>query len=413
MKTITILITIICFGLTGMSPALAHEVTISDIDFKIHNSFHVQHPRTKKQMLIKPKKGRVVKIVGQNKWAFVVQIYDKGVPHKGKYHVAKKWARKALNIQAALQVARMNDVVKEATNPPIAECTTNTVEPIHNPIDDDQDDDAVLAESTPVKEEELIDPEDKEEVVLDVSGYRPGCEALAKGKAVSAQDKEKLTQCVRSIRRAVSEGARKSNGNLDRATAFKNLYSKLRPEEQRFAAMIFTAQGEAAVLVRGNPPAIQEMQAVMKVVENRKNDANRRAGSEKYNELDIVLQPLQFSMYNSNDNGWKRSLDSGVSENFNNPIDAFIGFENATFAPKPQVDQVYHYHTNYVNPDWTRSNKAMRITADGRTTRAAPAGYNEGTSSGRAQIMKSYSRVRHIFFHNLPWGNKPRTPWRS
>jgi hypothetical protein len=416
MKTFKIILTTICLVLTGIivPQAQANNVSISDIDFSIHNSFHVQHPRTKKQMVIKPKKGRVVKIIGQNDWAFVVQIYDKGVPHKGKYLVAKKWARRALNMQAAIQVAKMNKIVKEATNAPVTECNVESVQPIHNPIDDDGDDDEVMASTTPVQEDELLDEEDKVEVTVDTAGFKAGCEVLTKAKGIAAEDRTKLLQCVNSIRKVVSENARNANGTLNRNLAFKNLYSKLKPEEQRFASMIFTAQGEAAAIVTGTPPSIQEYQSVMKVVENRKNNANQRAGHEKYNELDMALQPAQFSMYNSNDNGWKNVLDPGVKINFNNSVNAFISYENAVFAPKPQVDQVYHYHTNYVNPDWKQSGKAMRMTVDGKVTRNSPAGFDENTAAGRNEIKRKFSRIRHIFYHNIAWNNKPqKNQWRN
>ena len=121
---------------------------------------------------------------------------------------------------------------------------------------------------------------------------------------------------------------------------------------------------------------------------------NRRASRKPFNELDVVLDPWQFSMYNSNDPGWRRSLDIDHRTNFSTAIHSYIKFVGSDIEPKPEVDRVYHYHANYVSPDWKVSNKKIAVTVDGKE-------------------VKGGSRTKHYFYRDIAWSKNPRTPWRS
>ena len=105
------------------------------------------------------------------------------------------------------------------------------------------------------------------------------------------------------------------------------MFDRLNNYEQRFIAMIFTSFGEA----RGLKPVQANLTKVMKVLENRRVDANRR-GLSKFNELDAALQPWQFSMYNENDVNWRKALDASPhSGAMQDSIKAFINFQEEDF----------------------------------------------------------------------------------
>jgi hypothetical protein len=356
------------------------DIDIRSIDFEVYKSFHVQNPRTSRQRVIAPKRNRVVKILGEKQgWAYVVRIFDNGKPVGGDYLVAKKWARKALNIQAALHAVRINDEVRNALQPPVAPC------------------ELAEEEIQRVRAEELAPTiVDEPPVVVDRGTWKPGCEVLSKGKSLTeGADTSSLLQCVRSIQLSITNGGRVSR----RAILFRNMYKNLNPEEQRFAAMIFTAQGEASILANQSTPHLNELMVVMKTLENRKNDSNanrnRRARRKApFNELDVALDHMQYSMYNANDSNWKRVLLRESGRDFSNAVTAFIQYQTANFQPKPEVEDVRHYHANYSNPNWLVRSKRVNMSVNG----------NEATGKGN---------VRHIFYQDIVWSRSPRIDWRS
>lgn len=369
--------------------AHSSDVDISSIEFDIYKTFDVINAKTGKQSRITPKQNKKIKIVGKNKWAYVIKVVDsQGNLSAGSYLVAHKWARRALNIQAALHAARLQKEIENSTLPPEPDCKSCGIDVDSNPQQ-------VKAE--PVVQEDLVDPEEKDvPVVTDGTKWKPGCEVLADEKKLKEQDAKTLFQCIRSIQSAINQGARDSRGRLIRSKVFKNLYSRLNKKEQKFAAFIFTSHGEASSLAVKNPPKYEEMIAIMKVIDNRMNAANsyRRATRKPFNQLDVVLDRSQFSMYNKNDPNWKRCLDIDRRENFSVAIHSFIKYQQSDLKPKPEVDRLYHYHTNYVSPGWKRNSKRVPVSVDGKQV--------NGTS-----------RVKHYFYRDIAWSRNPKTDWRN
>lgn len=210
--------------------------------------------------------------------------------------------------------------------------------------------------------------------------WLPGCEVLQK-RNFRDSDQRQLQTCFSSIQNAVL------SGNTSRGTAFTRMYSRLNEAEQRFLAMTLTAMGEI-------PPsfAIEEMQIVMKVIDNRVDYAHSR-GKRNANALDVALQPWQFSMYNSNIPLWRTQLRQGSNSRHRaNAIRAFIGYQNANFRPPGEINRVYHYHANYVRPNWRNSNKVTRPLVNGVGLR------QRGT--------------RHIFYRDIAWSFRHNS-WSS
>ncbi len=383
------LLLIFLITLPFLARAHSDDVNISNIEFDIYKSFDVINAKTGKQSKITPKQNKKIKIVGKNKWAYVIKIVDPyGNQSSSSYLVAHKWARRALNIQAALHAARLQKEIEQSTMPPVADCKSCGVDVDSNP-------EAVRAE--PVTQDDLVSPDEKDvPVITSNTQWKPGCELLADEKNLKSSDTRKLFQCIRSIQAAINRGARDSRGRLDRSKVFKNLYGRLNKQEQKFAAFIFTSHGEASSLAVRNPPKHEEMIAVMKVIDNRMNASNnnRRATRKPFNQLDVALDRSQFSMYNKNDPNWRRVLDIDRRENFNVAIESFIKYQQGNLQPKPEVDRVYHYHTNYVSPNWKSNSKRVAISVDGKTV--------NGTS-----------RVKHYFYRDIAWSRNPKTDWRN
>lgn len=373
----------------------AHSHSVIGIDFETVRTFEGLNVKTGRNVTFAPHSYRTVRIVGENKWAYRVKVFDRGQDRGEEYFVAKKWGRRALNIQAALHAAKINETLRNAGKAPEEDCCDQNV--FHDPTE-------------PVTIFESMRPVARPSVEQVQGNWKAGCGVLANESQLTNVHQKELEKCILSIQHAIVQGARNRNGSLNRAAVFRNLYRKLNPSEQKFAAMIFTAQGEAQIITRGQPPQLQEMSSVMKVVENRMNASNRKGRT--FNQLDVVLDPMQFSMYNANDQSWRRVLDPGRSESYSNAVGAYLQFLKADFQPKPDIDRVYHYHANYVLPNWESQRKIITPVVDGKKTRPAPSGYNERTRSGRRQIAKSFSRVRHIFYKDIAWSRRPQTPWR-
>lgn len=376
-----------------LASSYAQELT--GINFETVRSFEGLDVKSGRTVKFTARESRTVVITGENNWAYRVKVFDGGVDLGREYFVAKKWARRALNIQAALYANKMNESLKNTGSPPKTQCCDpNTFDNHDNSL-------SIFEELTPQGKSNLSQTQ---------GNWRAGCSVLSNERALSSAHQERLEECIDSIQNSITKDARNKNGSLNRSLVFKNLYKKLNPVEQRFAALVFTAQGEAEIITRGKPPQIQEMSSVMKVVENRKIASSQK--NRDFNELDIALDPMQFSMYNANDPSWKRVLDPGRSDSYTNAVAAYIQFVNADFQPRPDIDRVYHYHANYVMPDWEERSQQITPIVNGVKTRLRPAGYNERSPAGRAEIAKSFSRVRHIFYKDIAWSKTPKTPWR-
>ncbi|EQC42970.1 cell wall hydrolase [Bacteriovorax sp. BSW11_IV] len=237
-------------------------------------------------------------------------------------------------------------------------------------------------------DEEVEDENVKEEDIAALSKSRKGCESLY--SVVMVKTVDDLMMCYQSLRAAVIEDAivkcspqsKQKAPCIDRKKAFSNMYTKLSPQEQSFLAMTMTAQGEAGILA----PPIEEMMMVMKVIQNRKEYANSRSIYRDANELDVVLQPWQFSMYNANDPNWSRVLKSDPNKNkhVRYAVEAFVNYDKSNFTPSSVFDDVWHYHTNYVSPDWsTPSMQARNIEVNG--------------------IAPKKTNPRHLFLQNVAW----------
>lgn len=214
------------------------------------------------------------------------------------------------------------------------------------------------------------------------NNWLPGCDVLS-GR-ISENSKNKLDQCLNSIKQTLSGGKRLRAS--DRTKVFPLFYSKLNPTEQEFLGHIVTSIGEAGVLA----PPIEEMVAIMMILENRKDYAKSK-GFSNANVLDAALQPSQFSMYNRGAHHWSDALNRENSDNqTQHALDAFIKLKNTTLTPT--LRRVYHYHTNSVHPDWKTPSKVVPITLNGVSLR----------KSGK----------RHIFYRDIGWSFR-NNPWSN
>ncbi|MCB0406647.1 MAG: hypothetical protein KDD34_00505 [Bdellovibrionales bacterium] len=185
-----------------------------------------------------------------------------------------------------------------------------------------------------------------------VNGYLPGCQALAQ-KDLSAQHQDMLKQCSQSIKEAVASVSRNSSGGIDRSLWMCNVMAQLNPEEQEFAAMLFTAVGEGSIFLTSKEtgePKYKELAFIMKVIENRTTLLKEKMGNQ-YTSIDVALAPDQFSMYNKNFFNQFRHLFEPKSHKsdklYDGAIKAFLALKENKIQPQPQVDHMY----NYYNPN--------------------------------------------------------------
>jgi len=386
---------------------------IEELRFEIIRSFDVINERTGKRAKISSRGNTKVRIIGKRNSNFRIKLEVNGIDSGNVYLVDKYWLKRALNMQAAYNAMMLQRTVDEVTNSPTVDCVENDADQIADQQNIPTNDE--VEEVQPIQvvvAEDLF--EDPEPIVANNSVWKPGCEVLEDKKTLDPSNTSQynsLKKCIRSIQNSVTR-----NGTIqDRGRIFRNLYRNLRPEEQHFAAMIFTAQGEAAVLVQDrngeNKEHLEEPLMVMKVINNRVRNANRdrrRQGrSESINALDVALDPWQFSMYNANERGWKRAIQPGYNVNYKNMIKAYMKFNHSDFQPDPEVNHVYHYHANYMLPSdsaWGRGFRAnhknweLDVSVDGERLRESNPNYDEGSSSDRSRIARSWKLWRHRFY---------------
>ena len=195
MKNWTIFSLLFLLVLWDIGQAKGADVDIRTIEFDIYKTFDVINSRTGRKSRIRPSRNRKVKIVGKNKWAYEIKLTDaNGNPEGATYLVAQKWARRALNIQAALHAARLKQVVDQSTQPPQADCKSCGIDEDSVPTPTSRD--------SVVTSEDLIEPDEKDvPVVTDNRNWKPGCEVLAKGNDLKSADSDQLFKCVRSIQK--------------------------------------------------------------------------------------------------------------------------------------------------------------------------------------------------------------------
>ncbi|RZF21047.1 hypothetical protein DAY19_13795 [Halobacteriovorax vibrionivorans] len=395
---------------------------ISDVQFDVVRSFDILDPDTGYSHRIDaPKPGSdkkiKVRVVGQNSWAYRIKLEIDGVEQDKVYQVTKRYLKQALDMASAYNYLRLNRTIGEVGKPPVAPC-----------IDGEA--------PRPVFVDEIF--EEPKNIVTSNEQWKPGCEVLEDRSKLSSEDSEqrsKLGQCIRSIQNSITR-----QGSLgDRGQIFRNLYRYLRPEEQHFAAMVFTAQGEAGILARdinGGDRHPEEMMMIMKVINNRVRNANddaaRRGREGDKTALDIALDPMQFSMYNQGEDNWRQMTYPGRNQEFETAIDAYMKFGSADFKPKPDVDHVYHYHANWMLPTdgaWgegfraNQDNWELNVKVNDNLLRQPNPMYNENNASDRRKIARSWKRQRHIFYKPIDtdgqivdgddWHWTVKTPFRS
>lgn len=370
---------------------------ISDIRFDVVKSFDVLDPSNGYSHNIKPpgkndSKSVKVQIVGKSKWAYHIKLEVDGVSKPKIYHVTKKYLKSALDLSTAYNLISLNSTIRTVGDP------------LNDPCDN---------QTSSIHGSDVF--EDPEPIVVSGSTWKPGCEVLSDRAVLdpeSSEHKAKLSQCAKSIQNSITR-----RGSITgRGEIFRNMYKNLRPEEQHFMAMIFTAEGEAGILVQDiNNRSIkhpEEMMMVMKVINNRvkniNSDREKRSQDADMNALDVVLDPWQFSMYNANEDNWKRMVQPGRNQNFDTAISAYLKFNTADFKPKPDVDHVYHYHANYMLPpdrawgDGFRANHKdweISVTVDDKHLRQANPMYDEGSASDRRAISRGgWKFHRHRFY---------------
>lgn len=329
--------------------------------------------------------GSKLRVLSQEKGKmYKVQAFDEDGNYLGIFHTSKKFADQALNWTSVRHSLGMLQESRNAGWVPDMHCnygiqlytdTTAANNPHVQPVVVRQDqftDDYVAdlesrhsstvdgdvrprarpvrisGSTTPVDNSSNADLPERTSPPRDYNGeFHPGCEVL-KNDPLSADDKEKMKECIQSIRDVIASGdARNPDGSLHRENTYSNMFKYLNPVEQSFAAKIFTSIGEVEVLKNE-----ADYMSIMKVLENRAHFAREKSGDE-YNELDAALAEWQFSMYNKAEPGWRRLLDPGKnidSGSIDMALNAMIKLESTDTR---KYDNVYMYHADYVTPrDW-------------------------------------------------------------
>lgn len=201
------------------------------------------------------------------------------------------------------------------------------------------------------------------------AGYLPGCEALAVKDGPTRAHRDELSQCISSIKKAVASVSRDKDGGLNRAKWMCNVMAQLNPQEQQFAAMVFTAGVEAGMVATSShtgEPGWKETMFVQKVMLNRTRQLQSDHGKQ-HNAMDVALAYKQFSMYNKsefnkfrhyfepNSNRGKKQLDMAV--------ESFIALHERPelLQPQPQIERM----DSYFSPYGMLSGSSR--TSDGRT----------------------------------------------
>ncbi|MCR9206317.1 MAG: hypothetical protein NXH75_17175, partial [Halobacteriovoraceae bacterium] len=234
------------------------------------------------------------------------------------------------------------------------------------------------------------------------SRQTPACNVIRAGTEASdhhpgtGYTKENLMNCIKAIQdyilTDIPQPIPTSNDNRLaelRNTVLGRLF-ELPNEEQEFAAAIFTLDGEVGHHSRDNP---MEGLMVLKTLQNRRDNANGiqdalqacrdnhsdpaerstcmgEANSDStFNLLDISLDRMQFSMYNSPelDGNWHVKFGTKEDPQFTDAIDTFFnykGVEEWTINGNSDasIHEIYHYHTTASHPDWRRDSMQLSIS---------------------------------------------------
>lgn len=215
--------------------------------------------------------------------------------------------------------------------------------------------------------------------------FHPSCEVL-NVKPNTQEHYDQIVTCFNNLREVIKKAGTDKYGNLNRDLTFKALFTELNKKEQRFMAMVMTSFGEAGILSSFGE---QEITTVMKVIDNRTQMAREQKGN-KISELDVALEPSQFSMYNANKNHWKEALNTNQKHKWmQRSLKAYINYQSTKFEPKPDVDEMVYYHANFVSPSWSRNAPQLNVMANGQIPDGGPLRY-----SGKIK------HIQHRFFTN-------------
>lgn len=176
----------------------------------------------------------------------------------------------------------------------------------------------------------------------------------------------------------------KLNAGTMKRKFVKQLVQKFGPEKAGKIMAALTGFGEAPDR-ENSETQIAEIAVVLKVIENRasanyNNEYNRTlrdigVSKSADSRLTTVLSDAQFSVWNDNDNSLIRILSYSPDAK-NNLMDrrmslAFVAQEKiekneVEFIGPMAANNVYHYHANYVRPEWSRpkqriSNPSVRV----------------------------------------------------
>jgi hypothetical protein len=274
-----------------------------------------------------------VKIVGSRRNLYKVKLTTNGRVEPGTFLISKKYAHKAFDIQAVRTVIKNLEDIAHVGEAPCPKC------------------DALRGIT-----EDIRPPRPKPQV----QNTSPGasCQVL-KGKDLTvAGQKQKLKNCFQDIRSRIIKGARNSNGSINRKKLFCNMFTKLNPDEQNFAGLVFTGMGEAGIISSSkvtSPPKYQEQLFAMNSIKNRlsqlKSDKPSMTSS---NALDVSLFNNQYSMYNSGIiNDFKHYFEPNYntrahSKKVDDALSAFVALKKSpqNIDPHPASSKI----GNYFNP---------------------------------------------------------------
>jgi len=322
---------------TASARPKARSLTLSDILIEPLEDFNLlPNRKNARQVTIRTTGENVkVRVIGERKGMYRVELHKNGVKQPGTYFISKKWAHRSLNFNAALAAINALDEVNQAGKPPgeIRECAPEV----------EGDEPVNVTEISRVMAQEVVQPSS--------SSFKPGCDILESRNELES-NKEQLKRCFKSIKTAITQNARNGSGQLDRNKLYCNMYKNLRPEEQHFAGLMFTSVGEAGIITkqRMTPnPKYQEQLFVMKTMDNRLRQARTSKNDSHLNALDISLAHMQFSMYNHSIFPKFRTIFEPGSRAYesdeNNALNAFISFqtEPEKLSPASKVDNVDMY----------------------------------------------------------------------
>ncbi len=275
------------------------------------------------------------------------------------------------NIKRRLYVKRdLNEMLEVFAQPEVA-----LGESLHPKIDCHPDLVATVFAAT----EELVEVEEPKR---DESGWVEGCQIL-KEKPLKDGDADQLHTCFNNILSKVNgEDHRQTNGRLDRNKVFSSLFKKLNSYEQDFIGKTLVSIGETGMLSRHG---LQEMHAVMKVVDNRVRMAREQKNNPRIGSLDIILQPWQFSPFNDYENDnlepWRKIMgeDGKVFKSYQaqqkRAIQAFISYPSAQFKPPEEGEQITFFCSTTTSanpPKWAKGSsghgpaRSIGLTIDDR-----------------------------------------------